>query len=145
MMEDNGRRKMIEYKSGKEHLDWTQLCELYYEVGLIGGHGHKKNTDKILLAFKNSNKVISAWSNNKIIGAGRMITDGVYGCIFDVGVLPEFQRQGIGKGIMRHLLQDTEFLSVQLWPTKGNIAFYEKLGFFALGSDHPVMLKKRVQ
>ena len=67
-----------------------------------------------------------------------------YGLIVDVGVLPSSRKKGIGKGIMAQLLQGSGHLSLQLYPTKGNIGFYEKLGFVALDTEHPVMIKKRI-
>jgi len=113
---------------------------------LVAGLGKEKDTDRIRSAFEASEKVITAWMDGNLVGAGRMITDGVsYGLIVDVGVWPSFQKQGLGKGIMKHLLEDSRHLSLQLWPTKGNIPFYEKFGFTALGPDHPVMIIKRSQ
>ena len=138
------RMNMILYKNGIEHIDWPQLIDLYDEVGLVGGLGQRRDAQRIRQAFKSSQKVITAWSGDNLVGAGRLITDGIcYGFIVDIGVMPAFQKQGVGKGIMTHLLLDTGHLIVQLYPTKGNIGFYEKLGFAALGSDHPMMRRMR--
>jgi ribosomal protein S18 acetylase RimI-like enzyme len=120
---------MIEYKTGISYVNWTMLAELYGEVGLVGGHG--KNINTIREVFQASSKVVTAWYQEQLVGAGRMLTDGLcYGSIFDVGVLPAFQKQGIGKGLMIELLKGTEHLyGIYLTFTFGNEEFYRKLGF----------------
>jgi len=121
---------MIEYKTGTSCIDWQMLTELYGQVGLVANHGKKKESNIIREAFLSSNKVITAWSNEILIGAGRMLTDNIcYGSIFDVGVLPSFQKQGIGNGIVTELLKGNEHLCIHLTSTFGNEQFYKNLGF----------------
>ena len=121
---------MIEYKTGIECIDWKMLTELYGQVGLVAGHGKDKDSSLIKKAFQASSKVVTAWNNEKLIGAGRLLTDGLcYGNIYDLGVLPEFQRQGIGSGIMVELMNGNEHLCIHLTSTFGNEHFYSKFGF----------------
>lgn len=106
------------------------LTELYGEVGLVANHGKKKESTVIRMAFQASNKVVSAWSNEKLIGAGCMLTDNIcYGSIFDVGVLPSFQKQGVGRGIVIELMKGNEHLCIHLTSIFGNEQFYRNLGF----------------
>jgi predicted N-acetyltransferase YhbS len=59
-----------------------------------------------------------------------MLSDGIcYGAVFDVGVLPEYQKKGVGKGLMALLLEGEENISIHLSSTFGNESFYKKLGF----------------
>lgn len=89
-----------------------------------------KDIDTLREAFQPSGKVVTAWHDGEMVGAGRMITDGIrYGSIFDVGIFPDFQKQGIGKGIMRELMKGHERLYIHLTSTFGNEPFYGKLGF----------------
>ena len=121
---------MIEYKTGTSCIDWNMLTELYGEVGLVANHGKKKESNIVREAFQASHKVVTAWSKDKLIGAGRMLTDGIcYGSIFDVGVLPSFQKQGIGRGIITEILKGNEHLCIHLTSTFGNEQFYKNLGF----------------
>ncbi|MDP2854062.1 MAG: GNAT family N-acetyltransferase [Smithellaceae bacterium] len=130
---------MIEYKTGTSCIDWNMLTELYGEVGLVANHGKKKESNIIREAFQASHKVVTAWSKDKLIGAGRMLTDGIcYGSIFDVGVLPSFQKQGIGKGIITEILKGNEHLCIHLTSTFGNEQFYKHLGF----SHHKTAMAK---
>lgn len=120
----------IEIKIGLSNIDWDDLFSLYATIGLVAGNGKKRNSNTIRKAFENSYKVVLALENNKIIGAGRMISDGLcYGMIFDVGILPEYQKKGIGKMIMNTLIKNEEKLCIHLTSTFGNEGFYRKNGF----------------
>lgn len=121
---------MFAYNVGLKAICWEQLFYLYEKVGLVAGYGKKKDYDKIRKAFEQSFKVVTAWNNDKLIGAARMLSDGIcYGMIFDVGVLPEFQKLGIGKTLISKLIKDNEHLRIHLTSTFGNEEFYIKLGF----------------
>ena len=120
----------IKIEFGTDNINWNQLFQLYKLVGLVAGNGKSGNVDNIKKSFLNSYKVVSVQIDEQIVGAGRMISDGVcYGMIFDVGVLPEFQKNGIGKIIMHNLLKDEDKLFIHLTSTFGNELFYQKLGF----------------
>ena len=97
---------------------------------MVAGYGEKKDYNKIRTAFEQSYKIVSAWNDDNLIGAARMLSDGIcYGMIFDVGVLPEYQKLGIGKGLITELQKDKEHLCIHLTATFGNEEFYKKLGF----------------
>ena len=121
---------MIDCKVGIREIDWPQLYNLYGQVGLVAGKAEKKQFDSIKQAFINSYKVVTAWKDDKLVAAGRLISDGIcYGQIVDVGVLPEYQKQGIGKVIMNELMRGNGHLYIYLTSTFGNEEFYRKLGF----------------
>lgn len=117
----------IKYNSSVRQIDWTALADLYRAAGMGIGDA----ADSIIRkAFEASDKVVTAWDGAKLIAAGRMLTDGVrYASIFDVAVLPDYQKQGIGKGIMMELMKGREELYIHLTSTSGNEPFYCKLGF----------------
>lgn len=97
---------------------------------VVAGYGKRKDFDKIRTAFEHSYKVVTAWKIDNLIGAARMLSDGIcYGMIFDVGVLPEYQKSGIGKGLITELQKDNSHLCIHLTSTFGNEDFYKKLGF----------------
>ncbi len=48
--------------------------------------------------ISNSNMMVSAWQNNKLIGIARSITDFHYACyLSDLAVDKEYQKVGVGK------------------------------------------------
>jgi len=121
---------MIKYKTGTDVINWESLTQLFFETDLVVGLGKDKNLIKIKEAFLNSYKVVTAWDGDKVIGAGRLISDGVcYGWIHDVGVLPDLQKKGIGRNIMKELMTGNESLLIGLTSAFGVEEFYYKLGF----------------
>lgn len=121
---------MITYKSDIESIDWDQLVELYFQVDGVIGLGKKRNLERIKKSFTNSFKVVTAWEDGKIIGAGRMISDGYcYGWIHDIGVLESHRRRGIGKGVMDELMNVDEPLLFGLTSSFMAVEFYNEIGF----------------
>ena len=87
-------------------------------------------------AVDNSLYTITAVEDDRTVGMGRMIGDGMYFLIADIVVCPEFQKRGIGTNIINMLLKYVEDntpaggrSSIQLIAEKGKEPFYEKLGF----------------
>lgn len=111
-----------------DHYDpkWlSQIISLYNKTEL-----KRSNSEKVNQAFQKSFAVISCWQDDRILGIGRMISDGeMYSGIFDLVVDPAFQKQGIGKQIMEGLIAKAPETCVHLSSTFGNEAFYYGLGF----------------
>jgi ribosomal protein S18 acetylase RimI-like enzyme len=121
---------MISYKIGLEYINWSELFDLYKKVGILKRFIENREYDKIQSAFQKSYKVVTAWDGKRLIGSCRMLSDGIcYGAIFDVAVLPAYQKKGIGKGLMNLLLKEEELMTIHLTSTFGNEDFYKKLGF----------------
>jgi GNAT superfamily N-acetyltransferase len=99
--------------------------------------------DDLERANQNSWLVVSAYDDDLLVGFGRVVTDHVmHAMIFDMIVLPEFQRQGIGTMILKKLVERCLALGIkdiQLFCAKGKRAFYEKNGFEARMEDAPGM------
>jgi GNAT superfamily N-acetyltransferase len=99
--------------------------------------------DQLYTAICNSWYSISIYHNRKLIGFGRIISDGIYQTLIcDVMVHPEYQGQGIGKKIIEALLKKCEeegIKWVQLFCAKGKQEFYHKLGFIGRESEAPGM------
>lgn len=80
---------------------------------------------------------VSVIHNGEVIGMGRLVGDGaMYWYLQEIIVLPEYQRQGIGRGIVNRLLEHIKktaipgtAVEVGLTSVKGKEPFYEKLGF----------------
>ncbi|MCK4571185.1 GNAT family N-acetyltransferase [Candidatus Bipolaricaulota bacterium] len=121
---------MIDYKTGIDVIDWESLLQLYFETDGVVGLGRAENLERIKEAFLNSYKIVTAWDGDRIIGAGRLISDGVcYGWIHDMAVRPDCQKTGVGRGIMEELLDGSESLLIGLTSAFGAEDFYHKLGF----------------
>lgn len=82
--------------------------------------------------------VMSAYHENRLIGTGRIISDGlINGYICGVIVHPSYRNQAIGKEIMRKLVEQgrKSNLYLQLFSEEKNISYYESIDFeeFAVG------------
>ena len=91
------------------------------------------DTSFILKAFAGSFLAAGAFEGERLIGMGRVLSDGVSDAyIQDVAVLPEFRGQGIGGKIVTFLVEELEKRGVDwiaLVGEPGTENFYSRLGF----------------
>ncbi|MGJ7922348.1 GNAT family N-acetyltransferase [Neobacillus sp. LXY-4] len=114
----------------------TNLYELYNSVNW--NDFLQLPPDRLHKAMLQSWLVISAYDHNKLIGTGRVISDGVINAyICGLVVHPDYRNQGIGREIFQRLVDrcDKENLHSQLFCGDTLIPYYQKLGFeiFATG------------
>ena len=106
-------------------INWNHVSNILKEVGMayFEGEVHKK-------AFENSHTVVFAFENDKLIGFGRAISDGVYqAAIYDVAVLPEYQGKKIAATIVDSILRLIPKCNFILYASPGKEIFYEKQNF----------------
>lgn len=103
----------------------------------------KPHTAQIEAGLRNSLFTVAAVYRGQVIGMGRLVGDGFTICyIQDLIVLPEYQGKGIGTAIMNalityirdHAISET-CVTMGLFATKGNEAFYEPFGFCVRPND----------
>lgn len=117
----------------KENVNNIEEYNLLYD--LVGWESYDKEISRKALA--NTYYSVSVYDENKIIGYGRLISDGIcFMHIHDVIVIPEYQNKKIGTSIMNKLLEkineirkENPDLRVYLGAAKGKEEFYKKLGF----------------
>lgn len=101
------------------------------------------NADEIYQTLKNSWFILCAYFQGKLIGFGRILSDGfMHAVLFDVIVLPQFQQNGIGTIIMKKLIDKCKkhkIRDIQLFCADGKQAFYEKLEFTTRPDNAPGM------
>ncbi len=116
----------IKIAYGTENIDWPSLCELI-RISPLG----VRDPEKLKVAAENSFVVCSVFVGNAIVGFGRALSDGQYqSAIYDVVVLPDYQKHGIGKLLVESLLEKLPKEStVLIYAAPGKQVFYEKLGF----------------
>ncbi len=107
-------------------IDWQQLSELY-RIAPLGN----KAADDLNVVFSNSKFKCFIFENKKIIGVGRALADGrdcSYIC--DVAVHPEYQGIGLGRTIIKQLIElSSGHKKIILYANPGKEGFYKKLGF----------------
>lgn len=117
-------------------ISWDDLARLYELAPL----GKGRTAEQLQLAFNNSPLKVFAFDRNRLVGAGRALSDGLWrAVIFDVAVLPDHQGRGIGSRIIRHLIQNAKVDVVMLYAAPGKEVFYEQFGFRKMKTAMAIM------
>ncbi|WP_440480402.1 GNAT family N-acetyltransferase [Rossellomorea aquimaris] len=127
-----------EYCSG----DLEEMKAVYQSVGWM-----KHSAEVIKQVFESSNVIVIVKLEERVVGFGRALSDGVFNAaIYDIVVHREFQQQGIAKKILAHLLDRLERVScVHLISTSGNEAFYKKCGFRKMKTGMARYIREELQ
>ncbi len=113
----------IDIRYNCSEVDWNTVSETLKRTGMA-----YEEPDVHRRAFEASHTTVFVYRADQLIGFGRTISDGVYqGAIYDVAVIPEFQKKGIGTIIMKKILECLSGCNVILYATPGKERFYKKL------------------
>ncbi len=119
-------------ESTTKDLNIKQINDLRNSVAWCTKRGEEKWRE----ILNKSSFVYSVFDNDKLVGMGRIVEDGMFCMIYDVIVHKDYQNKGIGKMIMNNLLnftKDKGYSSISLFVREDNaeflIPFYNKLGF----------------
>jgi ribosomal protein S18 acetylase RimI-like enzyme len=109
---------------------------------------YRVDADQLLEVIRNSWYHISAYDGDKLVGFGRMLSDGLlHAVIFDVIVHPDCQGRGIGLYIMNDLVEKCrahKIRDIQLFCARGKVDFYQGCGFVNRPDDGPGMEIKTI-
>lgn len=105
-----------------------KIIELYKSSGLPRPINDK---DRIIKMYDNSNLVISAWDDEKLVGVVRAITDSVwYTFLADLAVDPEYKKLGIGRKLIELIKAKVgEQTCIILLSVPTAMEYYPKVGF----------------
>lgn len=112
----------------------TEMLE--YKTSLMEFFGHYRYIEDYSLAVDNSAYICVCWLDDKIIGAGRIVSDlSRFAFIVDLNVIEEHRKKGIGKQLVKDMVQaclDVKIRYIELstdpqhsWLEK----FYAEIGF----------------
>ena len=107
-------------------INWQELSTLY-KIAPLGD----KSPDKLELVFNNSMFKYFVYDDEKLVGVGRALADG-FDCsyICDVAIHPDYQSLGLGKAIIKKLVDDSkEHQKILLYAVPTKEPFYAKFGF----------------
>ena len=122
----------IEYRVLKQVTpeDVAAMAELYRENRWIGP---EDSAEFIAKGMLDAAVAVAAYSDGKLIGMGRALSDGVSDAYLqDIAVSTAFRRRGIGGGIVRTLVAELRRNGVDwiaLVGEPGTESFYRELGF----------------
>lgn len=111
----------------------AEILPLYEAVGWVFYCKHPEVVEK---AYANSLCTLAAYEDEKLVGVIRGVGDGqTILFIQDLLVYPEYQRKGIGTGLMKAMLERyAHVYQIELATdnTEKTIAFYKSFGFHNL-------------
>lgn len=115
--------------------DFNELVNIYEKLGWNSLQLTVSDLEKMC---KQSWYAVYAYEDQRLVGMGRVISDGVITAIIcGVCVLPSHQSSGIGKEIMNRIIDHCEKHRViaQLMCAENLESYYEELGFnrFSIG------------
>ena len=126
----------ITYLYDKE-VEPNSIRDLFLSVNWSVGD----KPDKLQRAFSHSDKVITAWDGEKLVGLINSIADGsLTAYIPYMLVNPDYQKQGIGKKLVRMIVLKYEsYERIVLLTEKDTVDFYRKCGFLDARSIHSMI------
>lgn len=91
-------------------------------------------------AILNSHSVATAWDNGRLIGLANAMSDGSMTVYFHYVLTdPDYQGQGVGKEIMKMMLEKYETMRTKVLVSYPKaVGFYESLGFEPEESSTPM-------
>ncbi|ATA68259.1 GNAT family N-acetyltransferase [Capnocytophaga canimorsus] len=128
----------------KDYVPETmQIIEVYQSSGIKRPIDNVARIEKM---YANSNIIITAWENKKLVGVARALTDFSYCCyLSDLAVRQEYQSEGIGKQLVEEVkkaIGTTEEISLLLLSAPNAMEYYPKVGFEAIENGFIIKRKK---
>ncbi len=116
---------MIRYQIEKENIDWEEVAGVLRRSGLSDHSAQQQE-----IAFRNSFATVFVYDDEHIVGVARAISDGLFqAAIYNVALNEEYQGSGIGREMIRKLLEQLKGQNVILYTHPQTVLLYEKLGF----------------
>ena len=116
----------------KEYKDFN-IDEIKNLYDAVGWQVYTDNMDNLMRGYENSLKVLAAFDGNKLIGIIRALGDG-FTIVFiqDILVIPSEQRKGIGKALVKamiNLYPKVRQIELATDIDTKTISFYKSLDF----------------
>jgi len=135
----NDLKSRIKYETERPNID--QYWILFNSTGW--NKEYKFSIEELETAIEKSWYSISVYINQKLIGFGRILSDGIHhALIVDLIIYPKYQGNGIGSEILKRLLKvctEKNIRDIQLFSATGKSKFYEKYGFQKRNENSPGM------
>jgi len=121
-----------------DNIEYGEVIDLYR----ANGWSSADKPNELLGALRNSHSLVTARVGLKLIGLGNAISDGHLVVYYPhLLVHPDYQRQGIGRAMMKHLqMRYSDFHQQMLTADGKAIEFYEQLGFSRAGQTESMWI-----
>jgi GNAT superfamily N-acetyltransferase len=131
---------MIFYREIKD-IRAEQIKDLFLSVGW----GIGDNPNKLLEALKNSETLLTAWDEDRLIGLVNAFSDTTRVVYFHYVLTHlDYQRQGIGKQLINRVLDKyQDYKHLVLVSNNEKIDFFKKCGFYICEGATAMEIRKR--
>jgi GNAT superfamily N-acetyltransferase len=122
----------------KDTIRTNEVVELYR----ANEWSSAKKPTELMAALRNSHSLVTARIGKRLIGIGNAISDGHLVVYYPhMLVHPDYQRAGIGKKMMRELIEKYSDFHQQMLTADADAAdFYQALGFERAGRTVPMWI-----
>ena len=132
------------FGTGPNFLPCNGLRKLKVLLDKNTSWAKKRKLKDLKYCLANSDAIVSLWSNNKILGFGRALSDGTYrSVLWDIVIDHQHQGKGYGKLIVKSLLESKKINRSEkvylMTSTQKN--FYCQIGFKEVLSQN-LLIKK---
>jgi len=119
--------------------DTDQIIDVYNSSGINRPTTDKERIEKM---YDNSNLIVTAWDNDKLVGISRSLTDFCYCCyLSDLAVRKDYQTSGIGKKLIEMTKSEIgEQTALILLSAPTAMDYYPKVGFQKI--DNAFLIKR---
>lgn len=120
----------IEYRLGND-LDLDTVIDVYRD-STLGLRRPVDDRERMKKMLERANLVVSAWDGETMVGISRSLSDFCYATyLSDLAVRLAYQRQGIGKELIRRTQIEGGTAKVLLFAAPAAVDYYPKVGFRA--------------
>ncbi len=117
---------LITYTRTLDEVNWNTLKADLRADDFDNG----RTAEQLRRSFENSAAICFAWSDGRVIGKARVLSDGVCNAyLVDVWTLSAYRHRGVATQMLRLLMQDLPGQHIYLQADEDVIPFYKRLGF----------------
>jgi len=130
---------------GPNFIPCKGLCKLKVLLDENTSWAKNRKIKDLRNCLANSDVIVSIWSNNKILGFGRALSDGIYrSVLWDIVIDHNHQGKGYGKLIVNSLLESKRIKQSEkiYLMTSNQKDFYSQIGFEEVFSQN-LLIKNR--
>lgn len=108
-----------------EGIDWENAARIF-KLAPLG----TRDPSKLRRCFEATHTVCFAFHDDRLVGLGRALSDGVYqAAVYDLCLLPEYQGKGLGTLMLQDIMDRCGAEHIILYAVPGKEDFYRRLGF----------------
>ena len=107
--------------------DTDKIIDVYNSSGINRPTTDKERIEKM---YSNSNLILTAWDNDKLVGISRSLTDFCFCCyLSDLAVRKDYQKSGVGQKLIQLTKEKVgEQTSLILLSAPTAMEYYPKVG-----------------